>query len=284
MRLDVAYDGTDFFGWARQPERRTVEGVLGAGLETILRTRPVSLTVAGRTDAGVHARGQVVHVDLPVAAWRALPGRSDRSPAAAASTRLSGVLPDDVVVRDVRVAPPGFDARFSALSRHYEYRICDAVATRDPLRRRETVLLRDELDVAAMAEAAGGLLGLHDFAAFCRRRAGATTVRTLLAADPSRDAEGTVVIRVAADAFCHSMVRALVGALVAVGSGRQAVDWPAAVRAARQRDPRVRVMPPGGLTLASVTYPPDDQLAERAYVARRRRDSDAVREVWSDGP
>ncbi len=272
IRLDLAYDGTDFAGWAAQPGQRTVEGVLSAALTTLLRQpEPVRLTVAGRTDAGVHAHGQVAHADVDAQAWGALPGRSSRPPGAAAVVRLRGLLPADVVVGRVAAAPEGFDARFSALSRRYRYRICDDPAALDPLRRHDTVLLPGPLDVAAMAEASGRLVGLRDFAAFCKRREGASTVRTLLEYGWSRDADGIVVARVVADAFCHSMVRALVGAAVAVGQRRYAADVPVHILVVGVRDPRVKVMPAGGLSLEEVRYPPDAALAERAQEARARR-------------
>jgi tRNA pseudouridine38-40 synthase len=272
VRLDFAYDGSDFSGWAAQPGRRTVEGELSAAMTTLLRSaEPVRLTVAGRTDAGVHARGQVAHADVAPSAWAALPGRSDRSPAVAAVTRLNGILPADIVVRRTREAPAGFDARFSAVRRRYLYRLCDEAAALDPLRRRDTVVGKHRLDVTAMDSAARALLGLADFAAFCRKREGSTTVRTLLEYSWRRLDDGTVVGTVVADAFCHSMVRALVGAVVPVGEGRRPVGWPAQVLAARRRDPAVAVMPAHGLSLEEVVYPPDDELAARAEQARAVR-------------
>jgi tRNA pseudouridine38-40 synthase len=272
VRIDVAYDGTDFSGWAAQPGRRTVEGELTAAVTTLLRApEPVKLTVAGRTDAGVHARGQVVHADLDPAAWAAVPGRSDRTPEVAAVTRLGGILPPDVVVRRVRQAPEGFDARFSAVRRRYLYRLCDAPASLDPLRRRDTVVSKNALDVEAMDAAAQTLLGLNDFAAFCKKREGATTVRTLLTYGWTRLDDGTLAGTVEADAFCHSMVRALVGAVVPVGEGRRPVEWPAQVLAARRRDPAAAVMPAHGLSLEEVVYPADDALAARAEQARAVR-------------
>ena len=272
IRIDLSYDGTGFSGWAAQPGRRTVEGTLSDALTTILRSKtPVRLVVAGRTDAGVHSRGQVAHADVDPTQWLKLRGRSRRPVEEAAATRLRGILPADVTVRRVAAAPEGFDARFSALQRRYLYRICDDPATLDPLRRHDTVLVRGSLDVEAMDRAARSLLGLHDWAAFCRRRAGATTVRTLLDHRWDRAPDGTVEATVVADAFCHSMVRSLVGAVVPVGEGRLEVDVPAQVLRGGVRDSRVRVMPPHGLSLEEVLYPPDDALAARAEESRVRR-------------
>jgi tRNA pseudouridine38-40 synthase len=264
VRIDLSYDGGGFSGWARQPGQRTVQQVLEDALSQVLRVGPpVQLTVAGRTDAGVHARGQVAHADLPLAAWL------DAAPAIL--RRLAGLLPPDVRVRRIGPAPEGFDARFSALSRRYSYRVCDDVTGPDPLRRHDTLWYRRGVEVSAMNEAAGRLLGEHDFAAFCRRREGATTVRELLslswARPEARVAEATVI----ADAFCHSMVRALVGALLKVGDGSRPPSWPAQVLTARVRDPGVPVVPPHGLCLEEVRYPPPGQLAQRALATRRVR-------------
>ncbi|KRE42185.1 tRNA pseudouridine(38-40) synthase TruA [Knoellia sp. Soil729] len=276
VRIDLAYDGTDFSGWAAQPGRRTVEGEVSSALTMLLRApEPVRLTVAGRTDAGVHARGQVAHADVDQSLYAALPGRSDRSPEESARARLSGILPPDVVVRSVARAADGFDARFSAMMRRYSYRICDRPGLLDPLRRRDTVVLKEELDVDAMNAAAEHLVGLHDFAAFCKKREGATTVRTLLDYSWERAWDGTVVATVVADAFCHSMVRALVGSVVPVGLGRAEVGFPHQVLGARARDPRVRVMPAHGLCLEKVSYPADSGLAARAHEARATRSLDA---------
>ena len=234
------------------------------------------LVVAGRTDAGVHARGQVCHADLPSRAWAGTAGRSGREPGVALERRLRGVLPPDARVHRVRAAPQGFDARFSAVRRRYAYRVSEAPSGPDPLRRFDVLDHRRPLDVEAMSEAAQQLVGLHDFAAFCRRRAGATTIRTLLGYRWHRPAAhepdtGLAVATVQADAFCHSMVRALVGAVLPVGAGRRPVDWPAQVLAAGVRDAGVTVVSPAGLTLEEVTYPPDDQLAVRAEQARSTR-------------
>ncbi|MBO0608662.1 tRNA pseudouridine(38-40) synthase TruA [Myceligenerans salitolerans] len=288
IRLDLAYDGTKFAGWARQPTERTVQGVLEDGLATILRTKPLGLpaprlTVAGRTDAGVHARGQVAHVDVPVSRWEQMPGRSDRSPGEAMVTRLAGVLPADVVVQRASPAPEGFDARFSALHRRYSYRIADDLTYRDPLRRTHVLFNRRPLDVPAMDAAVRPLVGLHDFAAYCKPRPGATTIRELLdvgweRTGPGADA-GLVVARIVADAFCHNMVRAIVGASIAVGEGRRPVEWPAELLASRARTAGAAVVPPQGLVLEEVTYPADGELAERADRIRARRMDE---EVWTD--
>ncbi|HEY6795998.1 MAG TPA: tRNA pseudouridine(38-40) synthase TruA [Kineosporiaceae bacterium] len=273
IRLDLDYDGTGFAGWAVQPGLRTVAGTLAAALGAVLRTDPQSLglVVAGRTDAGVHATGQVCHLEASRDAWAALPGRSGVPPEVALVRRLAGVLPDDVRVRAAGPAPPGFDARFSALHRRYAYRICDDPAGVPPLRRHDVLRHGRPLDAARMDAAARALTGLHDFAAFCRRRQGATTVRTLLEYSWDRDAADLVVARVVADAFCHSMVRALVGAVLPVGEGRREVGWPAQVLARGVRDPAVTVAPPHGLVLEEVGYPDVAGLAERARQARAVR-------------
>ena len=264
IRVDLSYDGSGFSGWAAQPGRRTVEVELAAALGRVLRLPgPPKLTVAGRTDAGVHARGQVIHADVPAVAWAATDGR--------VAARLAGVLPADIRVRAADQAPDGFDARFSALWRRYSYRVCDDPAAADPLRRHETLWYFRRLDVTAMNEAALSCLGERDFAAFCRRRAGATTIRSLHTLGWHRDNDGVAVATVVADAFCHNMVRSVVGALIAVGEGRKPGSWPAEVLAAAVRDPAVRVMAPHGLCLEEVGYPPAGALAARAADTRRLR-------------
>ena len=260
LRLDLSYDGARFHGWAAQPGQRTVQGEVEAALATILRLEsPAPLTCAGRTDAGVHARGQVAHVDLDDAIDVELLAR-----------RLRGLLPVDIGLHAVRPAPAGFDARFSALERRYVYRLRDRGPS-DPLARGHVVDWARELDVDAMNAAAEQLLGEHDFAAFCKKREGATTIRTLLALRGERRDDGLLETTVRADAFCHSMVRSLMGTLVAVGEHRFTPDWAATVLASAVRDARVRVMPAHGLVLEEVVYPPDDALAARASESRRRR-------------
>ena len=219
LRIDLAYDGTEFNGWATQPGLRTVQGSLEEALATALRLPAVRVTCAGRTDTGVHARGQVAHLDVTPEDLAASVGRSQDPPAEALARRLNGILPADVRVRRVVEAPPGFDARFSASWRRYAYRIADSAAVVDPLVRNHVLAWPRELDLARMNEAARPLLGEHDFAAFCKRREGATTIRTLLDLAWSRDESGTAVATVRADAFCHNMVRARGGLPARRGGG-----------------------------------------------------------------
>jgi tRNA pseudouridine38-40 synthase len=258
VRLDVSYDGTEFSGWAVQPGRRTVQHELQLALATVLRLPSVAVTVAGRTDAGVHALGQVAHADLPETPWNTV------------LMRLAGVLPADVRVLRVREVPAAFDARFSALWRRYEYRISDAPTGVEPLRRRFVLDHRRRLDHAAMDVASKHLLGLHDFAAFCRRREFGTTIRSVERFEVCRDGSEVVCV-VQADAFCHSMVRSLVGALIAVGERRRRPQWPADLLSRTERADDVRVAAAHGLALAEVGYPPDDQLAARAALTRAQR-------------
>jgi tRNA pseudouridine38-40 synthase len=233
--------------------------VLGDAFSLVLR-HPVALTVAGRTDAGVHATGQVAHTDIP----------PDPDPGGLVR-RLARLLPPDVRVLAIRPVPPEFDARFGALRRHYRYRVTDRPWGAQPLRRFDTLAWPRPLDEGAMNDAARGLLGEHDFVAFCRRREGASTVRRLLELDWRREPDGVLSAHVSADAFCHNMVRSLVGALLAVGDGRRLAAWPATLLASDRRSGEVTVAPAHGLTLVGVDYPPDDQLAARAALTRAVR-------------
>ena len=268
LRIDLAYDGTGFRGWATQPSLRTVQGTLEDALVKVLRLDAVQLTCAGRTDAGVHARGQVVHLDVAPEAWARCADRGTTSAATALLRRLNGVLPADVRVHSVAEAPQAFDARFSALWRRYAYRIADAPDLVDPLVRTAVLTWPRALDLDAMNEAASQLVGEHDFASFCKKRAGATTIRTLKELHWARDPAGLAVATVRADAFCRSMVRALVGCLIPVGDGRREPGWAGEVLRAGVRDPRVRVGQAHGLTLEEVAYPPDPDLAAQADAAR----------------
>ncbi|MCX5142271.1 tRNA pseudouridine(38-40) synthase TruA [Streptomyces sp. NBC_00338] len=265
LRLDLAYDGKDFSGWAKQTGRRTVQGEIEDALRTVTRsTRTYDLTVAGRTDAGVHARGQVAHVDLPVEVWAEHADKVLR--------RMAGRMAPDVRIRRIEEAPAGFNARFSALWRRYAYRVADGPGGVDPLVRGHVLWHDRPLDVEAMNAAAARMTGEHDFAAYCKKREGATTIRTLQQLRWVRDeASGIITGTVQADAFCHNMVRALVGSMLFVGDGRRPYPWPAEVLAAGVRDPGVHVVRPHGLTLEEVAYPADELLAARAVEARNVR-------------
>jgi len=272
LRLDIAYEGTEFTGWAVQEGHRTVAGVLEDALSTVFRV-PVRLFGAGRTDSGVHASGQVAHVDIPSdALQQAYPRhpRADQAEFAPLIKRLARFLPEDVRVRDIVRAPAGFDARFSALRRHYAYRLSVAPYGVDPQSSRYVTPWRRPLDVQAMAAASRELLGLHDFAAFCRHREGATTIRDLQRLDWVRDGD-LFTAYVSADAFCWSMVRSLVGALLAVGEGRREPAWAATLLTARGRSSDFPAAPARGLTLVGVDYPPDDELSARIAVTREMR-------------
>lgn len=283
IRLDLSYDGTHFRGWARQPGLRTVQGTLEDALSRILGGEP-RLVVAGRTDAGVHASGQVAHLDLDEAQIARLPRRRgaaadpDATPDATAALagRIRGVLGayPDVTVHRTSLAPEGFDARFSPVWRRYTYRLADAATGYDPLERARTTTVRAALDETAMDVAARSLIGLHDFAAYCKAREEATTIRTLLAYDWHRDADGVLVAQVKADAFCHSMVRALVGACVAVGEGRIPIAEVVRIRDHGVRTSASTVLAARGLTLVEVGYPDDELLGARAAQTRRRRDAE----------
>jgi tRNA pseudouridine38-40 synthase len=267
-RLDLGYDGTNFSGWATQPGRRTVQGELESWIRRILRLdEPVQLVCAGRTDAGVHARGQVAHVDL---------GSMLIIDGAALSRRLNKVLRGDCVIRRITAAPPGFDARFAAIWRRYVYRLSDGGVPPDPLYRSQIAQLNAEVDIDRLNEEAATLVGLRDFGAFCRRRDGASTIRNLLELAarrvPSGPMAGVIECTVRADAFCHAMVRSLIGALVAVAAGQRDHEWLAAITERGVRDSTITVMPATGLTLEEVGYPADHELAARVLEARALRE------------
>ncbi|MCG5431817.1 tRNA pseudouridine(38-40) synthase TruA [Mycobacterium sp. MYCO198283] len=272
LRLDIAYDGTDFAGWAVQAGQRTVAGVVAEGLSTVFRL-PLQVFAAGRTDSGVHAGGQVAHVDVPADALPLAQPRTrrpDDDEFGPLVRRLGRLLPADVRVTAIRRVPAEFDARFSALRRHYEYRLTRAPYGADPVERHVLVAWPRPLDVDAMAQASAQLLGLHDFAAFCRHRDGATTIRDLQRFDWVSDGD-RLTAHVTADAFCWSMVRSLVGAVLAVGEGRRSVAWCAGLLTATRRSSGFAAAPARGLTLVGVDYPPDEQLAARAVVTRDLR-------------
>ncbi len=277
LRLDIAYDGTEFAGWTTQAGQRTVAGLLDEALSTVFRTS-VRLRAAGRTDTGVHATGQVAHADIPVSA---LPNAYSRSPRAddpeflPLERRLGRLLPADVRIRRIVRAPAGFDARFAALRRHYVYRLSTAPYGVEPHQARYVTGWPRSLDVDEMAAVSRDLLGLHDFAAFCRHRDGATTIRDLQRFDWTRDGD-LVTAHVTADAFCWSMVRSLVGALLAVGEHRRNRTWCCALLTATQRSSDFAAAPARGLTLIGVDYPPDDQLESRMAITRYLRSRDEL--------
>lgn len=277
MRLDLAYDGTEFHGWARQPGLRTVQELLEDALakQPPGRAAPGSVVVAGRTDAGVHAEGQVVHLDVrpfpPGESGRLSVDRHGIPDLDRMCFRWNRILPGDVRVVRARVAPGGFDARFSAMRRHYRYQVSDAAWGVDPLRRRDTLAWNRVIDVDRLNAASRELLGLNDFAAFCKPREGATTVRELQDFSWRRIGEHLLVAEVVADAFCHSMVRSLVGSVLMVGDGRRALGWPVDLLDSAERTSSVA--PAHGLTLVGVDYPADSDLAARATRTRAVRTS-----------
>ncbi|MCA4135144.1 tRNA pseudouridine(38-40) synthase TruA [Arthrobacter sp. M4] len=278
IRLDLSYDGGPFNGWAVQPGLPTVQGSLEEALELIIR-RPVRVTVAGRTDAGVHARGQVVHLDITEAEWRALGRGRDVDPAVALGRRLRGalsrVLTDQhgaIEVHDAGLAPTGFDARFSALWRRYSYRIADGPELWDPVLRGITLWHKAKLDTGLLNEGAVRLLGLQDFLAFCKPREGSTTLRELQRFEFARADDGTIAVTVQADAFCHNMVRALVGSALRVGEGLEKPSWLHDRLLARARDAKSVLAPPHPLVLEEVAYPDDDGLHARAELTRALRE------------
>ena len=264
VRFDVSYDGGEFSGWAIQPNRRTVAGVLLEALGRLVGAdTPLGLTVAGRTDAGVHATGQVCHVDLPTAAWDDLRGSLLR--------RLAALMPPDARVRAANRVPDTFDARFSATFRRYEYRVADTPWGPEPLRRHDTLGWARPLDLNRLAEAAAGLVGEHDFAAYCKRKEHATTVRAITRLQWRREADGVATATVEADAFCQAMVRSLVGAMLTVGDGRRDPSWPATLLTLKERSSSIVVAPAHGLTLIAVGYPAESEYAQRADATRRLR-------------
>jgi len=269
LRLDLAYDGTQFSGWGKQPDRRTVQSELESALQKLTRV-PVDTIVAGRTDAGVHATGQVVHVDIP---------EVENGPYAKTVNwnfedlpyRLNRILDEDVRVLRASVAPAGFHARFSALRRHYVYKILDANQVVLPLRRFDVAPWYRPLNSDLMNEASQLLLGQNDFAAFCKYREGATTIRKLETFLWFRDEEGYLVAEVVADAFCYSMVRNLVGAVVCVGDSRFPPSWVTGVLNNGERISDSLVFPSRGLTFRQVDYPSDEELVSRSELTIRRR-------------
>jgi tRNA pseudouridine38-40 synthase len=262
LKIKLAYDGTNFSGWAKQPDRRTVQEEFEKAFSTVSRHQCESI-VAGRTDAGVHATAQIIHVDVPEG--------TDQIDLA---YRLNRLLDTDLRVLEIEVAPEGFHARFSALRRHYKYQIVDSNKAINPLDRYDRASWYRPLDLARLNEASALLLGEHDFAAFCKFREGATTIRTLETFQWERKEDGLLVAQVVADAFCYSMVRNLVGSAVCVAEGRFEPSWISEMLANRQRISDSMVFPAEGLTLVQVDYPNDSQLLTRAALTIARRNED----------
>ena len=272
FRINLAYDGTDFVGWAKQPRLRTVQGELLAALTTIFgpSTDDFGIRVAGRTDAGVHAGFQVCHIDITEDQTQ----RLGRAPFSAA--RLDGLLPEDIAVFEISEAPAGFDARFSAIGRTYHYGIADASCRPNPRQARYVLQVPKDLDTHAMAKAGETLQGLRGFGAFCKPREGATTIRELRRLDVEREPDGRILVTLSADAFCHNMVRSIVGALIAVGEGRLSSDELAEITKAAKRTSKFKVVDPRGLSLDDVEYPENDQLAAQAEKARNLRSDEDI--------
>lgn len=302
LRIDLAYDGGDFYGWAKQPTLRTVQGEIEAALHRILRVpaddspeaqaEPLRLTVAGRTDTGVHASHQVCHVDIADNVLARAVGHMDVPPTVALTRRLQRMLPDDIRIHSIAPAPDGFDARFSALERTYVYRIADRGSEIDPRLRGFVLHIDDDLDIAAMNAAAAMTIGLHDFGSFATPNPGGTTIREVktaywrripirpLVADSDTMGEqyrtpavesGLLCFTIVADAFARNMVRSLVGGCVQVGCGKRSLEWFAEKMATPLREGSTGPIAPQGLTLEHIAYPADDQLAARAEAIRAKR-------------
>ena len=263
LRLDISYDGTNFSGWGIQPDRRTVQQAIEEAIRTVAQAKAETI-VAGRTDAGVHATGQVIHVDLP-----------ESLELTDLAYKLNRILDEDIRINQITIAPPAFHARFSALRRYYEYRILDENKVIPPLARFNTEPWYRPLDVDVMNEASALLLGTHDYAAFCKFREGATTIRTLESYSWRRDNQGVLIADVVADAFCYSMVRNLVGAIVCVADGRKDASWISTLLENRERVSDSMVFPGRGLTLYKVDYPSDAELLDRAAKTIARREEEA---------
>jgi tRNA pseudouridine38-40 synthase len=264
LRVDIAYDGTQFSGWATQPGKRTIQDMVEEAVARIVR-HDVDSVVAGRTDAGVHATGQVIHIDVADSAFeRDLTYKDLRY-------KLNRILDEDVRILGISDAPSGFHARFSALRRYYTYKILDDNQVITPAQRFDVAPWYRHLDEKVMNEASALLLGTHDYAAFCKFKQGGTTIRTLEKYQWVRTEDGLLIADVVADAFCYSMVRNLVGAIVCVADGRKPVEWIAELLANKERVSDSLVFPARGLTLYQVDYPSDDQLIERARVTVAKR-------------
>ena len=272
LRIDLAYDGTDFNGWAKQPKLRTVHGEVVKVLTKIFGPSETDfdLRVAGRTDAGVHAEHQVIHIDVTQAQLKRLGRSMDLR------MKMNSLLDPDIRVIKVETAPADFHARYAATHRRYRYTIADATSGWNPLRARYNLWLKYPLDLEAMQEASKEFIGLHDFAAFSKPKPKATTIRELRSIKVSRNkALGNVIeIELMADAFAHNMVRSIVGALIKVGAGRAtAKDLEKALKSKSRAHP-YKVVTPEGLSLIEVGYPPKSEYAKQVATTQHTRSLD----------
>lgn len=248
VRMTIAYDGTGFHGFAENRDVRTVGGELGRALETVLR-HPVDLIVAGRTDAGVHAWGNVVSFDA----------ERDDVDLVAVQRHLNAMLGPAIVVRSAEVAVSGFDARRSALARRYRYTVLNRPVP-DPFLARTAWHVEEPLDLSVLRLACDPIIGEHDFSSFCRvprRIPDASLVRRVYDARWVDLGDGLLRFDIGASSFCQQMVRALVGTMVPMGAGRRRAGEMAAILRGRDRGLADRVAPPHGLCLWEVVYPGD---------------------------
>lgn len=269
-RIDLAYDGTDFYGFSKQSAYRTVAGELLSGLVKIFGEdeEDFRMRVAGRTDAGVHAQAQVAHLDLtPEQLKRIRRGHG-------VAERLNKIIDPDVRVTTFEEADPGFHARFSALSRRYRYSIADRSVTPNPMTSRYMLEISWNLEVDPMIEVAKEFMGLRDFRAFCKERDGTTTIRELQEISVKRRPNGVIDIEVEADAFCHNMVRSVVGALMSAGSGRTTAKEVRKALKGQRNEHAYKVQAPQGLTLIKISYPAKSKLGAQAELTQRMRTLD----------
>ena len=265
IRIDLSYDGTNFYGWGKQADRRTVQGELEAALFTLFQ-RELDTVVAGRTDAGVHASGQVCHVDVP---------ENDYTDIA---YRLNRILNDEIRIKSVSKVSDDFHARFGALRRHYIYKIKDGNGFIEPTARLDVTPWYRHLNVDLMNQAAATLIGENDFFSYARFREKATTTRDLQRFEFERDANGLILAHVTADAFLYNMVRALIGTMVYIGEGRFPITWAKEVLEQRERPSDSVVFPAKGLTFAGVDYPADSELKSRILKTMQHRDVESDNE------
>jgi len=251
LRIDLSYDGTNFSGWAKQPDQRTLQEEIEHAL-TVLTQSNIATIVAGRTDAGVHAEHQVIHTDVP-----------EKTDISNFAFRLNQLLDEDIRINSVIYAPKNFHARFTAIARTYKYKIVDGGRVTPPLDRYDSADWFRDLDIDLMNQGSKLLLGEHDFFAFCKFREGGTTIRNLLQFDWERDSKNYAVATIKAESFRYNMVRNLVGAAVCVGEKRFEPEWMLKTLEDKVRIPDSYVFPAKGLTLVSVEYP-----AESEYLTR----------------